>query len=504
MVRDSGNNKLETAGEVKGFVGPKGRVPFPRVRSGKRNDGMTGAYRSMAPPLERIWTGYFHGNVPEEDREYILGGPSYGTVHRLASGIRRLRAFENGKRATLCLCTDNKALLAAAFLAAVAGGPRLVLPYAFSRHVLEEVLETIPVAAFLTDRPEDVPPGREVLLPAMITEAEPFPEQGIDADEPFLMLFTGGSTGVPKVWAKTPRNMVEEARYMIARFGITADDLFLSTVPPRHIYGFLFSILVPLIASARVLEGIYVFPREIMKTARASKASILISVPSCYRVLKGDGIKKHSLRLALSSAGALDPGDADYFREKVSLDIHEIYGSTETGGVAIRCRGIDGDAWNALEPVTWRVAEGRIQVLSPFISPSLPRNEAGFFVTSDRAEEGGDGRFLLRGRADDVIKIGGKRVDLAEIREKMMTLDGVHDALVTGGAYAGGGRVGLVALVVTDADPAVLRHSMAALVEPYAMPRRLVVVDKIPVTATGKYDRAAVRTILEKYDLTPS
>jgi acyl-coenzyme A synthetase/AMP-(fatty) acid ligase len=359
------------------------------------------------------------------------------------------------------------------------------------------VMKTMPVSAILADRPGDFPPGPKVILPTMVKEAAPAPCHYIDADEPFLMLFTGGSTGTPKVWAKTPRNMIEEARYMTARFGITAEDIFLSTVPPQHIYGLLFSVLVPLMAGARVLEGIYVFPREILNVAGESGATVLVSVPACYRVLKGDSLERHSLRLAFSSAGALDPGDADHFREKTSLDINEIYGSTETGGVATRRRGGDGDAWNGLDPVAWRIAEGRLQVRSPFISPSLPRNEEGFFVTADRAEEDGKGRFILRGRADDVVKIGGKRVDLAEIQEKIRKIEGIRDALVVMLPRARGRQTDLAALVVTELDLVVLRQQMAGLIEPYAMPRRFVAVDKIPVTPTGKYDRQEIEHLLK-------
>ena len=360
-------------------------------------------------PSGMAWTGAFCSELSHADREYVLNGPTCKEIHRLAAGIRRLGSAREEDRKLLCLCTENKALLAAALIASLSGGPRLVFPYAFSRQAVADVLKTMPVSAILADRPGDFPPGPQVILPAMLEEADPIPGNCnyIDADLPFLLLFTGGSTGTPKVWAKTPRNMIEEARYMIARFGITAEDIFLSTVPPQHIYGLLFSVLVPLISSARILEGIYVFPREILKVAAESEATVLVSVPACYRVLKGEFLERHRLRLAFSSAGALDQGDADYFREKTGLDINEIYGSTETGGVATRCRGGDGDSWNGLDPVEWRIADGRLQVMSPFISPSLPRNEVGFFVTADRADENGKGRFVLRGRADDVVKIGG-------------------------------------------------------------------------------------------------
>lgn len=443
------------------------------------------------------WTRALFSSLPDPDREFILNGTTHQEIRTLAAGIRRLSGSVDGGHDFLCLCSENKALVAAAILAALSGGPRLVFPYAFSRQAVADVQKTMSVSCVLADGPGDFPPGMEIIFPDMLDRNDLQPEEFIGADEPFLMLFTGGSTGTPKVWAKTPRNMIEEARYMCTSFGIEEKDIFLATVPPQHIYGLLFSVLVPLMASARVLEGIYVFPREILKMAAESEATILISVPACYRVLKGDFLERHHLRLAFSSAGALDAADADYFREKTDLDINEIYGSTETGGVATRRRGRDGDTLTALDPVEWQIADGRLEVRSPFISPSLPRNEAGFFVTADRADEVGTGRFVLRGRADDVVKIGGKRVDLVEIQEKIKKIPGIKDALVVLLPRTKGRPTDLAALVVTDADPAELRRELGTMVEPYAMPRRFVLVERIPMTPTGKVDRGAIEKILQ-------
>ena len=441
-------------------------------------------YRDIFPP------------PPDLTREFILNGCTYEAVYHLAAGIRCLQRSSEEGRAVICLCTDDKALLAAALVASLAGGPRLVLPFAFSRQAIEEVLETIPLSFLLSDRPGDFPPGPEVIIPSMLHQDSVIPNTFIDPDETFLMLFTGGSTGKPKIWPKTPRNMLSEARHLSVRFGISPDDLFLSTVPPQHIYGLLFSVLIPFICSARILDGTYTFPREILRAAQYHSASILISVPVHYRVLRADDLQRHNLRMAFSSAGALDKEDATYFHGKTGLDIIEIYGSTETGGVATRCRLKDGESWRPMDPVDCKIRNGRLHVRSAFISSTLPRDADGFFATADRADSGGDHQLILRGRTDDIVKVGGKRVDLAAVQTKLKQIPGVRDAVVISLHTCKGRQNELAALVATHLTVRELRLHIAASSEAYAIPKRIMVVEEIPLTFTGKYDRTVIERML--------
>ena len=416
----------------------------------------------------------------------------------MAAGLYHIAKSSNVIRPTICLCSDDKALLAAALIASLSsGGPLLILPYARSRQALEEVMEALSPTFFLGDGSGDFPPGPRVIDTAAIPIQGAVPTDSIrDPDEPFLILFTGGSTGKPAIWSKTPRNMLAEARYQSDTFGITKDDLFLSTVPPYHIYGLLFSVLIPLVSSARVLPGIYTFPKEILLAAEEHKATLLVSVPVHFRVLKNDALQRFHLRMAFSSAGMLEREDALYFRQKTGLDVIEVYGSTETGGVATRRRLPDQESWVPMDPIDWRIRDGSLCVRSDFLSPTLPRDGDGFFVTADCADPDGDGRFILRGRADDIVKIGGKRVDVAAIQAKLKQIPGVHDAVVIALPVKTGRQNELAALVATQLDIVDLRRGIAGISEAYAVPKRLAIVEEIPMTPSGKYDRAEIERIL--------
>ncbi len=417
----------------------------------------------------------------------------------MAAGLYHIAKASNVSKPTICLCSDDKALLAAALIASLSsGGPLLILPYGRSRQALEEVMEALSPTFFLGDDSGDFPPGPRVIDTASI----PLPGAALtdsvrDPDKPFLILFTGGSTGKPAIWPKTPRNMLAEARYQSDTFGITKDDLFLSTVPPYHIYGLLFSVLIPLISSARVLPGIYTFPKEILLAAEEHKATVLVSVPVHFRVLKNDALQRFQLRMAFSSAGMLDGEDALYFQEKTGVDVIEVYGSTETGGVATRRRFLDQESWIPMAPVNWRIRDGSLCVRSDFLSPTLPRDGEGFFVTADCADPDGEGRFILRGRADDIVKIGGKRVDMATVQAKLKLIPGVYDAVVMALPVRTGRQNELAALVATRLDIGDVRRGIAGISEAYAVPKRLAVVEEIPMTRSGKYDRTEIERILK-------
>ena len=415
----------------------------------------------------------------------------------MAAGIRD-RFFELGAPADepVCLCVGERSHLLAALLASIAGAPPFILPHAFHPQVLEEVHGARPFRLILADTAVEPPEGAVV-----IDIEECRPSQGLlklvrPADKVFLSLFTGGSTGRPRMWSKTPTNLFGEAINLAKTFGIGGSDLILPTVPPQHIYGLLFSVLLPFVASARVLGRTCTFPREILNALQTEGATVLVSVPIHYRAMGTGGIRRFSLRLALSSAAPLDGEDAAFFREQTGLAITEIYGSTETGGMAIRSYGANHGSWEPFACIDWKILSDHLCVRSAFVSPDLPRDAEGFFMTADRVAKAGEKRFTLRGRADHVVKVAGKRVDLEEIREKIRRIPGVADAYVTAVPLKRARQAEIAALVVSDLPAGSLRTAIRSMDESAGRPRRIRIVGAIPVLPNGKIDRESVDQIL--------
>ena len=430
-------------------------------------------------------------------RRFTPSGPSIGEIEALAAGIRNAfirRAVPADE--PVCLCIEARHHLLAALLSSMAGAPTFILTHSFHPQVLKEVHETRPFRLILTDTAVDPPAGAGVIHVRDCTPDDHPLKLVRPPDQPFVSLFTGGSTGKPRIWYKTPANLFGEAMHLARTFGIGRSDLLLSTVPPQHIYGLLGSVLLPFVASARVLRRTCTFPREILSALQDEGATVLVSVPIHYRALKSDDLQRFSLRLALSSAAPLDSEDAAFFLQRTRLAIIEIYGSTETGGMAIRSYGANHGSWEPFSCINWKILSDRLCVRSDFVSPDLPRDADGFFMTADRVAETEGKRFKFLGRADHIVKIAGKRVDMEEIREKIRRIPGVRDAYVTASPLSGARQAEIAALVASDLPARKLGAAIRSMADPYGRPRRIRVVKAIPVLSNGKIDRQRIDQLL--------
>lgn len=433
----------------------------------------------------------------DPERPFVCGGASFAEVYSLAADLRRRFGQRSPGEPGLCLALDNKALVAAALLAALAGGPPLILPHALSAQGLEQLHERTGSTLALVDRHRPLPAAMQAVSATPWAAPLAAHNQGVPSKQAELLrIFTGGSTGTPQIWSKTAVNLFCEGFFLARHFQVGAADTILATIPPYHIYGLLYSVIMPLVAGATVIEETPSFPNEIVATIRLHHATILAAVPAHYRVLRDKAL---GLRLAFSSAGMLDAEDAEDFARHNPRGIVEVYGSTETGGIATRIRARGEEQFTPFSLISWKSCEGRLAVASPYLSPELGVDGDGYFLTNDRIKVTEDGGFLLKGRIDTITKVGGKRVDLDEICRLIKGMEAVTDCYVIALPEPSGREHRICALVEGDhIDCQRLLKTLALSLEPYALPKRLKMVDKIPMTGSGKYDRQAIILLLEE------
>lgn len=432
-----------------------------------------------------------------------LHGPSdardlFGLRDEILVAMRRYM----GPGDPLLVAARDKVRVAGALLASLGGGNELVFPHADSPAVLQELRHEHRVRFILGGDPASRPAGLvELPLEGPAAGGKDAPRRGRAAHERIARLFTGGSTGCPRIWDKTARNLVGEAAFLAERFEIGPGDVILASVTPQHIYGLLFTVLLPLVSGASVVEETPRFQGEMERAAKEYGPTVFAGAPPHYRALRGRILPGHRLRLAVSSGGFLPEEDSLRFTSGTGVSVTEIYGSTETGGVASRRRAQGEVFWTPFPCVEWRVRGGRLCVRSPFLSPGLPQDPEGFFVTGDHACEQEDGRFDLLGRVDGVVKVAGKRVDLAAVEARIKSLPFVRDAYVLALSSRTMRETEIACLVVAEDGEAPredLRELLGSTLEPYGVPRRVRWVAEIPLTPAGKRDRGQAERFLSE------
>jgi len=334
--------------------------------------------------------------------------------------------------------------------------------------------------------------------------------QELAPDFPALVVYTSGSTGAPVPIRKQLSQLTGELDALEACFGARLGDAeVLATVSHQHIYGLLFRVLWPLAAGRAIHAERHEFP-EPLAQALAARPCVLLASPAHLKRLpahldwRGAAAQ---LRAVFSSGGMLEAAASNHARTLLGQAPVEVYGSSETGGVAWRQRGEGTDeAWTPLPGVAWRSdADGQLEVHSVHAGPH------GWQGLPDRVDDAGEGRFLLRGRADRIVKIEEKRVSLDAIEGALLATGLVREARVLACPGPEGGRQLLAAFVVPNGEGAALlaqegkpamnarlRSRLGDCIEAVALPRRWRYLDALPVNAQGKTTQAGLLALLEE------
>jgi acyl-coenzyme A synthetase/AMP-(fatty) acid ligase/uncharacterized membrane protein/3-hydroxymyristoyl/3-hydroxydecanoyl-(acyl carrier protein) dehydratase len=248
----------------------------------------------------------------------------------------------------------------------------------------------------------------------------------INADETSIIIYTSGSTGKPKAVQQRLTEFEADNRFIISKWG----DEFLkrklcSTVSQHHIYGILFSILLPFTLGVPLRRRRIEFPEEIEKLSDTEY--MIITVPAFLKravEIENPSLLHLKSPWIFTSGGALGYDTAKKTGEVFGFWPVEVYGSTETSGIAWR-QSLNGPEWTVFDNAEIsQNKEGCLIIRSPYIKD--PKG----FETADMAEILKDGRFLLKGRIDSVVKIEEKRISFPEIESRILQSGLVSDVCV--------------------------------------------------------------------------
>lgn len=288
---------------------------------------------------------------------------------------------------------------------------------------------------FLTDQTEVE--GKKIenadFIPSIINEEILLSEEEvndtpkIDADSSRIMMYTSGTTGHPKTVPQRLTEFEADNAFVLSQWG----EEFLSrklvaTVSQHHIYGLLFTMMLPFTIGVPFRRKRIEFPEEF--ELLDDEEYMIIAVPAFLKrtIAERDGEKLNLKNpWIFTSGGVLLPEVAKGTSEIFGFCPMEVYGSTETSGIAYRQQTKDGQIWTPFANAKiWKNEAGCLTIISPYI-----KDPAGF-ATGDLVDIQEDGRFILKGRADSIVKIEEKRISVTEVENRLLQSGLVLDCCV--------------------------------------------------------------------------
>ena len=329
-------------------------------------------------------------------------------------------------------------------------------------------------------------------------------------DDVAALLFTSGTTGLPKGAILTHAGIHAAASFGVEGLGFTNDDVLLGVAPFPHVLGQ--QVLVcALLAGAAVCVMQRFEPEDALKTMADTRTSVMFGVPTmcialCDIAEGADPLP--ALRIAHIGGAPVPVEVARRFEETFHAAIHEGYGLTEMSGLATTfVVGRERKAGSVGRPSSgteMRIANedergvGEVQFRGPSVirgywnepdASTAVIDEDGWLSTGDLGYVDEDGDLFLVDRKKELIIRGGYNVYPREVEEVLYRHPAVLEAAVVGVPHDELGEE-VAALVVlrrgVEADPDELQAWAKARVAAYKYPRHIVFVEELPKSPTGK------------------
>lgn len=388
------------------------------------------------------------------------------------------------------LCEDRY-LFVLAFCASLLRGATSLFPPNRLANTIDDIVADFPGAICLSDLPV------EGITRPQWSVSEPTPDVPISAqtflagrDDDAFVVFTSGSTGRPQPHPKRWSDLMLNARLAARRFGIDASASLIATVPPQHLYGLELSVAVPLAIGAAASAGRPFFPQDICtELASCPPPRILVTTPFHLSACLESDVKWPQIAFVISATAPLSPDLAKRVEEGWSTRVFEIYGCTEAGSIASR-RTCDGPSWRWYDSVVVRPGNPPVTIGADFLPDPVS--------LTDVLDFDGDGGFRLIGRSSDMIKIAGRRASLADLNIKLNSIEGVVDGVLV---VPGENEEAVQRLAAVVVAPSLERKALLAqlrkLIDPAFIPRKILLVERLPRNQAGKLPRRALLRMLE-------
>ncbi len=343
-------------------------------------------------------------------------------------------------------------------------------------------------------------------------------------ESPGFWLCTSGSTGAPKLAMHRHIDLrVTADTYGAGVLRVRPEDVCYSVGPLFHAYGLGNAMTFPFsVGATAVVELVRPpTPALVAEVCATFAPTLFFCIPTFYAALAAAELPRDtfaSVRLAVSAAEPLPAETFHRFHERYGVRILDGIGSTELSHIFI------SNTPDAIRPGSsgWPVPGYDVALLDDAGEPVADERPGHLHVggasmatgywcaaeatkrsfvgsrmrTGDMYERGSDGAYTYLGRSDDMLRVAGEWVSPAEVEATLIGHAGVLEAAVVGQALAAGGQAPVAYVVATPGatiDPAELEVLCKAQLAGFKRPKRYVVLDELPKTATGKIQRYKLR-----------
>jgi len=349
----------------------------------------------------------------------------------------------------------------------------------------------------------------------------PPPRRG--GDDTATLLYTSGTTGLPKGVVLTHRNFIHNVESCIRHIGIGEDDVFLGVLPFFHSFGLTTSMLIPLLAGCSAAYVSRFSPQRVVEAIAKARVTVCFAVASMFRVLlraePPAGLDLSSLKFAVAGGEALGAPLAAQFEDLFGVPLLEGYGLTETSpvlAVNLPERNRQGSVGPLLDWVDARVvdeaecplpvgSEGELHVRGECVTPGYhqrPEETASAFApdgwlrTGDLARIDPNGFLWITGRKKDLIISGGENISPNEIESVLHQHPAVFEAAVIGVADETRGEVPKAFIILREgasADGPELAAFCRKHLPRYKVPAAFEFRAELPHSPTGKVHKLTLR-----------
>ncbi|GDE16541.1 medium-chain fatty-acid--CoA ligase [Escherichia coli] len=345
-------------------------------------------------------------------------------------------------------------------------------------------------------------------------------------DELAAVLFTSGTEGLPKGVMLTHNNILASERAYCARLNLTWQDVFMMPAPLGHATGFLHGVTAPLLIGARsVLLDIFT-PDACLALLEQQRCTCMLgATPFVYdllNVLEKQPADLSALRFFLCG-GTTIPKKVARECQQLGIKLLSVYGSTESSPHAVvnlddplsRFMHTDGyaaagveikvvdDARKTLPPGCEgeEASRGPNVFMGYFDEPELTAralDEEGWYYSGDLCRMDEAGYIKITGRKKDIIVRGGENISSREVEDILLQHPKIHDACVVAMPDERLGERSCAYVVLKAPHHSLSLEEVVAFfsrkrVAKYKYPEHIVVIEKLPRTASGKIQKFLLR-----------